>query len=46
LMKDEASARSEAVAKARQWVNLGYIRHAATLAAWLASLKAFSLLGR
>src|SRR5262245_66378785 len=29
---------AQAAAKARQWVRLGYIRHAATLAAWLAGL--------
>jgi hypothetical protein len=35
-----------AVAKATQWVNLGYVRHAATLAGWLAALRAFALLSR
>lgn len=45
LMRGEAFEQSEAVAKALQWVRLGYIRHAATLVAWLAALKALSLLG-
>jgi hypothetical protein len=43
LMRVEAFGESEAVAKALQWVRLGSIRHALTLAAWLASLKALSL---
>jgi hypothetical protein len=30
------------VARATQWVSLGYVRHAATLIAWLAALKALS----
>ena len=45
LMGGEAFGQSEAVARALQWVRLGYIRHAATLVAWLAALKALSLLG-
>lgn len=43
-MSNESLPESEAVAKALQWVNLGYLRHAATLVAWLAALKAFSLM--
>jgi hypothetical protein len=46
LMRSEASGQSEAAAKALQWVRLGFIRHAATLIAWLAALRAFSLMGR
>ncbi len=45
LMQNETFGESAVVAKALQWVNLGYARHAATLIAWLASLKAFSLIG-
>ncbi len=45
LMGDERLPQSEAVAKARRWVRLGYLRHAATLAAWIAALKALVLLG-
>ena len=45
LMGDDAVEQSEAVATALQWVRLSYIRHAATLVAWLAALKALSLLG-
>lgn len=37
---------SAAAAKARQWVKLGYLRHAATLVAWLAALQAFALIHR
>ncbi len=33
-------------ARALQWVNLNYVRHAATLIAWLAALKAFSLMSK
>src|SRR5215469_10321946 len=46
LMNSENMSASEAVAKATQWINLGYVRHAATLTAWLAALRAFSLLSR
>jgi hypothetical protein len=46
LMNNHSLSESEAAAKAVQWANLGYIRHGATLAAWLAALRAFSLLGR
>jgi hypothetical protein len=42
----ESLAESEAVAMALQWANLNYVRHALTLSAWLASLRALSLLGR
>jgi hypothetical protein len=34
----------ESVAAAMRWGNLNYLRHALTLTAWLAALKAFSLL--
>lgn len=44
LMHNETLPESEAVATALQWVQLGYVRHAATLVAWLAALKAFSSL--
>lgn len=37
---------SEAVAAATRWGHLSYLRHALTLAGWLAALKAFSLRGR
>src|SRR5262245_141617 len=43
LMNSETMSASEAVTKAEQWINLGYIRHAATLIGWLAALRAFSL---
>ena len=43
LMCDEALEQSKAVARALQWVRLSYIRHAATLVAWLAALRALSL---
>jgi hypothetical protein len=46
LMRSETSEEPKTAAKALQWVNLGYLRLAAALAAWLAALKAFSLLGR
>jgi hypothetical protein len=46
LMRGDAFEQSEAVAKALEWVRLGYIRHMATLAAWLAALKALSLMGK
>ena len=44
LMGGEAFEQSKTVAGALQWVRLGYIRHAATLAAWLAALRALSLI--
>jgi hypothetical protein len=34
----------EAVAIATTWANLNYVRHAIVLVAWLAALKAFSVL--
>ena len=34
----------EAAAVATTWANLNYVRHAIVLAAWLAALKAFSVL--
>jgi hypothetical protein len=46
LMNHSTISASEAVAKATQWINLGYVRHIATLAGWLASLRAFSLLSK
>ncbi len=45
LMRDETLSPSEAAAAALRWVRLGYIRHAATLVAWLSALEAFALLG-
>jgi hypothetical protein len=45
LMGDGAIDPSDAVATALQWAHLGYIRHATTLAAWIAALKALTLLG-
>ncbi|MGH7267695.1 MAG: DUF1772 domain-containing protein [Candidatus Rokuibacteriota bacterium] len=44
LMREEALPQPEAVATALQWVNLNHLRHAFVLAAWLAALKALSLL--
>jgi len=44
LMGNAAFEQSEAVATALQWVRLSYIRHAATLVAWLAALRALSLI--
>src|SRR5215475_215818 len=41
LMNSSTLSASETVAKATQWVNLGYVRHAATLTGWLAALRAF-----
>jgi len=46
LMNNQTLSASEAVTKATQWVNLGYVRHAATLAGWLAALRAFSVMSR
>jgi hypothetical protein len=46
LMNNLTMSDSQAVAKATEWVNVGFVRHAATLAAWLLALKAFSILGR
>ena len=43
LMNSETMSASESVTKATRWINLGYVRHAATLTAWLAALRAFSL---
>jgi hypothetical protein len=43
LMRDGAVSESTATSKARQWVALGYVRHTATLIAWLAALMALSL---
>jgi hypothetical protein len=38
-----AADSPESVAAAARWSNLNYVRHALLAAAWLASLKAFSL---
>ena len=46
LMRNETFSESEAVAKALQWTQLGYVRHAATLVAWLAALQAFALMSK
>ena len=46
LMSNDGFGESEAVAKASQWANRAYLRHAATLVAWLAALMAFSLMGK
>jgi hypothetical protein len=45
LMEDEAIPASLATATALQWAHLAYLRHAATFAAFVAALKALSLLG-
>jgi hypothetical protein len=45
LMREGALTEAAAVSKARQWVRLGYLRQAATLVAWLASLRALALTG-
>ena len=42
LTGGRALSESSAAAKAHQWVTLGYVRHAATLIAWLAALMALS----
>lgn len=44
LMRNSILSESETAAKALQWVKLGYLRHTATLVAWVAALKAFSLI--
>jgi hypothetical protein len=46
LMNSQTMSASESVTRATQWVNLGYVRHAATLTAWLAALRAFSLFSK
>lgn len=43
LMQTDAFGQAEAVKRALRWVRLGYIRQAATLAAWLMALMAFRL---
>ena len=43
LMRGEVGPEAATVAKALQWVRFGYVRHAATLVAWLAALQAFAL---
>jgi hypothetical protein len=45
LMRSDAFGKSQAVAKALQWSNLGYVRLATALFAWLMALKALSLIG-
>ncbi|MEX2264807.1 MAG: hypothetical protein WD696_22825 [Bryobacteraceae bacterium] len=42
----ENVAQSEAVPAAIQWANLNHLRHAILLAAWVAAMKAFSLLSK
>ena len=44
LMRPGALSETAAASTASQWVSLGYVRHAATLVAWLAALRALSLL--
>lgn len=39
----QAPDSADSVATAVRWANLNYVRHAIVLAAWLAALKAFSL---
>ena len=46
LMGNDTLPRAEAVETAVLWVHLGYVRHAAILVAWLAALKAFSLMSK
>jgi hypothetical protein len=46
LMSNDGFGESEAVAEASQWANRAYLRHAATLVAWLTALMAFSLMGK
>lgn len=43
LMSAEPPPASEAVAMALRWENLNYVRHAISLGAWCAALRAFSL---
>lgn len=45
LLRDEATSQAEAARTALRWVNLGHVRLAATLAAWLLALKALALSG-
>jgi hypothetical protein len=42
----KASDSSTSAAAATRWSRLNYLRHVVVLAAWLASLQAFRLLGR
>ncbi|MBT9548360.1 MAG: DUF1772 domain-containing protein [Candidatus Sericytochromatia bacterium] len=42
LMQADRYSNTEAALKALQWVQLGYLRHAALLIAFLATLKAFA----
>ena len=44
LMRVDGPSGREAASIARRWASLAYIRHALTLMAWLAALKALSLL--
>jgi hypothetical protein len=46
LQRAETLPEAEVVAMALQWERLDYVRHAIVLAAWLAALKAFSLLSK
>lgn len=43
-LTEQKLSQAEAVQTALQWTNLGYLRTALTLAAWLAILQAFSIL--
>jgi hypothetical protein len=43
LMRGDGLREPDASARALRWARWGYVRHAATLVAWLAALKAFSL---
>ena len=43
LMRNADGDDPAAIATARQWVRLGAVRHAATLIAWLAAMRAFAL---
>ena len=42
LMREGALSDAAAVARARRWATLNMVRHAMTLIAWLAALKALS----
>ncbi len=46
LMSDQVTPESKAAQTAVQWARLGYLRHAATLIAWLTSIQALTTLRR
>lgn len=46
LTRGDFLEHSRNAVRALRWVRLGYIRHATTLVAWLAALKALSLVGK